>query len=215
MNHETKIGDYCLPEKLRKLRGNNSLQKVSDDLGISRASLGYYESGERKPDAEILLKIANYYNVSCDYLLGRTEAQTTDSNIQMIHKTTGLSEQAIKTLIEYNNISKSDKISQGFVNYNKYLIGTMNILLEKEYGSLFSSIMLYIFSNLEYCIINDIRGEKIPLSCVSFFDENISMGVFEDSDFLSSIYMTRIQKELIELRNLYNSDSTNKAPGTN
>lgn len=52
------------------------MQSVSSDLGISRASLGYYESGERKPDAEILSRIAKYYKVSSDYLLGLNDEET-------------------------------------------------------------------------------------------------------------------------------------------
>ena len=47
-------------------------QETADALGISRASLEYYEKGKRKPDIEILAKFADYYGVSADYLLGRT-----------------------------------------------------------------------------------------------------------------------------------------------
>lgn len=65
---------FC--ERLKELRGDKSLQSVSNSLGISRATLGYYESGERKPDAEILSRIAKYYKVSSDYLLGLNDSET-------------------------------------------------------------------------------------------------------------------------------------------
>lgn len=58
-------------KRLIELRENKNLsrQKVADDLGISRASLEYYEKGKRTPDIETLLKLANYFEVTCDYLI--------------------------------------------------------------------------------------------------------------------------------------------------
>lgn len=41
-------------------------------LEITRASLSHYEKGRRKPDFETLTKLADTFNVSVDYLLGRT-----------------------------------------------------------------------------------------------------------------------------------------------
>ncbi len=56
---------------LRKERGY-SQKKVASDLGISQALLSHYEKGIRECGLDFMVKIADYYNVSCDYLLGRT-----------------------------------------------------------------------------------------------------------------------------------------------
>ena len=56
---------------LRKERGL-SQRRASDELGISQALLSHYEKGIRECGLDFLVKIADYYNVSCDYLLGRT-----------------------------------------------------------------------------------------------------------------------------------------------
>lgn len=56
---------------LRKERGI-SQKKVASDLGVSQALLSHYEKGIRECSLEFLVKTANYYNVSCDYLLGRS-----------------------------------------------------------------------------------------------------------------------------------------------
>ncbi|MCH5300033.1 MAG: helix-turn-helix transcriptional regulator [Ruminococcus sp.] len=56
---------------LRKEKGL-SQKKVADDLDISQALLSHYEKGIRECGLDFLVKIASYYNVSCDYLLGRT-----------------------------------------------------------------------------------------------------------------------------------------------
>ena len=82
---------------LRK-KQNKKRQEVADDLGISRSSLEYYEKNKRKPDIEVLTKIADYYGVSADYLLGRTNAETTDKDLRFVCEYTGLSENAIMTL---------------------------------------------------------------------------------------------------------------------
>lgn len=54
--------------KEQKLTQSN----MAEVLGISRQAYSNYEAGKRQPDNEILLKLAEYFNVSVDYLLGRS-----------------------------------------------------------------------------------------------------------------------------------------------
>lgn len=56
---------------LRKERGLSQKQ-VANDLQISQALLSHYEKGIRECGLDFLVKTAEYYEVSCDYLLGRT-----------------------------------------------------------------------------------------------------------------------------------------------
>ena len=56
---------------LRKERGL-SQKKAAEELQVSQALLSHYEKGIRKCGLEFVVKIANFYNVSCDYLLGRS-----------------------------------------------------------------------------------------------------------------------------------------------
>lgn len=63
-----------LGDRLKKLRLNNGL-KQSDLLkkfNLSSARYSQYENDKRVPDYELLIKFADFYNVSIDYLLGRT-----------------------------------------------------------------------------------------------------------------------------------------------
>jgi Predicted transcriptional regulators len=57
--------------EVRKRKGI-SQQNVADSLGLSRGRLGNYEQGTREPDSEMLRQLANFYNVSVDYLLGNS-----------------------------------------------------------------------------------------------------------------------------------------------
>ena len=56
---------------LRKERGI-SQRTASKDLGISQALLSHYENGVREPGLSFVVKACDYYNVSADFLLGRT-----------------------------------------------------------------------------------------------------------------------------------------------
>lgn len=56
---------------LRKESGVNQ-KTVAEHLQISQSLLSHYEKGKRECGLDFLVKIAEYYNVSCDYLLGRT-----------------------------------------------------------------------------------------------------------------------------------------------
>lgn len=62
-------------ENLKKLRNNHNLtqQDLSLQLNISQQVYSRYEKGSREPDFETLIKIADYFNVSLDYLLGRID----------------------------------------------------------------------------------------------------------------------------------------------
>lgn len=49
-----------------------SQKKAAEDLGISQGLLSHYEKGKRECGLDFLVRAADYYNVSCDYLLGRS-----------------------------------------------------------------------------------------------------------------------------------------------
>lgn len=59
-------------KKLRKTR-NISQLKLALDLNMNQNSISRYENGEREADYETLVKFADYFDVSLDYLLGRTD----------------------------------------------------------------------------------------------------------------------------------------------
>lgn len=66
-------------EKLAELRRNKKLSQyeLAEKLGFSRGKLANYEQGTREPDFETLELIADYFNVSIDYLLGRSNFPST------------------------------------------------------------------------------------------------------------------------------------------
>ena len=59
-------------KKLRKQRGL-SQARLADELNVSPGLIGMYETGKRKPSFEQLEELADYFNVSIDYLTGKDE----------------------------------------------------------------------------------------------------------------------------------------------
>jgi transcriptional regulator with XRE-family HTH domain len=67
-----------LSKRLIELRKKKRItqMEISKKLGIARSTYAGYENGDRKPDSEMIIKLANYFGVSIDYLLCRTDDPT-------------------------------------------------------------------------------------------------------------------------------------------
>ena len=63
---------------LSRLRREKRLsqRQVAADLGISQALLSHYENDAREPKLEFVVKACDYYGVTADYILGRTDDQS-------------------------------------------------------------------------------------------------------------------------------------------
>lgn len=62
----------------KELRISNGMtqSETAEKLGISRSTIGMYETGAREPDFKTLEKIADFFHVNVDYLLGRIGQDT-------------------------------------------------------------------------------------------------------------------------------------------
>lgn len=94
---------------LRKER-QVSQKKAAEDLGVSQGLLSHYEKGKRECGLDFLVRAADYYNVSCDYLLGRSpEPQGTTISVNDIPE---------------DDPNQRDKVTPGsvMIAFNKKLI---------------------------------------------------------------------------------------------
>lgn len=85
-----------------------SQDEFSKFIGITRPTVGFYENGDRIPDAEIISKICKRCNVSADYLLGLSEEKDLDAVVQEVYRSSGLSAAAVSKLKEQRNIFSKD-----------------------------------------------------------------------------------------------------------
>lgn len=99
-------------QRIKKLREESGkLQKeVAADLGITTSALGLYEIDYRKVPPELLVKIANYFNTTTDYILGNSDTIKEEKYQVAFHGgLEGLDEEDIKEVIDFINYIKSKK----------------------------------------------------------------------------------------------------------
>jgi transcriptional regulator with XRE-family HTH domain len=63
-----------LGERLRYLRKSRNLKReeLADVIGITPRAITFYETNDRDPSLKVLLALADYFDVSLDYLVGRS-----------------------------------------------------------------------------------------------------------------------------------------------
>ena len=109
-------------ENLRKLRENKNITqlKLATDLEVTQELISRYELGSSFPQPQMLIKLANYFNCSVDYLLGLTTITTPIKYLTSDAKTLENSE----LLNKYNSLSKEDK--KYFDRFLTFLINNAN-----------------------------------------------------------------------------------------
>lgn len=105
-----------LGERVKQLRINKDITQteLASLLNIARSTLSQYESNQRTPSDEIKLKLSEYFNVSLDYLLGKTDIKNYEDKETTI---------ALHSDIEYDDLPQEAKDEiYNFIDYvkNKY-----------------------------------------------------------------------------------------------
>ena len=67
------MGNFSSVFKQLRIKEHFSQQELADKLGLSKSTISMYENGNREPDLETLEKIADFFNVDMDYLIGRNK----------------------------------------------------------------------------------------------------------------------------------------------
>lgn len=101
--------------RLKKLRKDINLTQaeLSHRLSISRSSLSLYEINKRDPDSETIKKIADFFEVSLDYLYGRT-SDTFNSKTKITNISASLTEKE-KQLLEIFDRIKDEALQEKII----------------------------------------------------------------------------------------------------
>lgn len=102
------------PTRLRYLmeEKNCTLKELSSQIGVTYQAVGAYRDGRSFPALEVAQKIADYFDVSLDYLSGRTNTKSSNTGVKAICKSTLLTEESAKTLTEIDSA-----IAINFINF--------------------------------------------------------------------------------------------------
>ncbi len=68
--------------RIKALREDKNLRQidVAEKTGIDQRTLSNYETGKTNPDSYAIIKLADFYGVTCDYLLGVSDINYTGNN---------------------------------------------------------------------------------------------------------------------------------------
>ena len=90
-------------EKLKSLRKSQKLtqQELADRLGVAKSVVSYYESGDRFPSYDVLIKIAHRFPLTTDYLLDVDKVKTLDVS-NLTDEQIGVITEMIELLQEQN-----------------------------------------------------------------------------------------------------------------
>lgn len=89
-----------------------TVRSLAKDLNVSVGVLSDWQNGNKTPRGDSIMKLAEYFGVTADYLLGLTDASVIDTDIRISCDTTGLSEKAVKILsgMEKSDVEKLSKL---------------------------------------------------------------------------------------------------------
>lgn len=117
-------------ERITELIGDTPSGTVAQDLGLSRQTISNFVNGRYKPVGDNLEKLADYFNVSTDYILGRTDVKSPNTSIIGVCEYLGLTEQAVNSLQEASKFH--NKLSDFIENHLIKLISQIMILSENS-----------------------------------------------------------------------------------
>ena len=101
-------------ERLRELRKSKDLTQaqVADGINCTPAAYNRYETGERQPPTDALTKLADYFGVSLDYLLGRAplrDSALSEYEIEFIKKLRSLPDSVKEDTMDFLDIKLKKK----------------------------------------------------------------------------------------------------------
>lgn len=126
-------------DRFRELMGDQTIEKFSKTLGISRASVGFYIAGDRIPDALGVANIAKKCSVSADWLLGLVNDPTNEQDLKTISEKTGLSSLAVKEIIDRKDSVFFTETLDYLICEAKFLRRLINYSFSFIYGAICDS----------------------------------------------------------------------------
>lgn len=178
-------------ERLKMLREESGMtqQDLASVLNITRTSVSGYERGDRKPEFDMIIKIANTFNKPVDYLLGRTEIDNCIDN-NLITFLSNLKTGNIENLIQRwysNNRHEQYTFNEGDIQIDEMLKNFIRLLYSllqiNEYDSeniddsvrlILSTISIRQNSNFQP------QDYRILLSLIHTYYEDVSISKFVD-----------------------------------
>lgn len=174
---------------LKKLREEKGLSQkdIAEYLGITRQAVASYELAKREPDYDVLKKLADYFSVSVDYLLGRAKCRDVDAI------TVGKNIALIRGGMTYKELSEDISQSTGAIIFPEMLeqyeagermpfIGTLKIIarycgVRESFFYVHNTLVSYQAEQLNYKNIiqsdDENQSSEVSLDEINHFEEDV------------------------------------------
>lgn len=185
-------------------------KELAKAIGVADNAVSYYCNGDRVPNYEQLIAIAQYLEVSADYLLGLSNEPTTDKEKQFVCDYTGLSEVVIDCL-------RLEATNQLAAHIGKV---TNELCLSPKAQEFYSALYFYLLSDTAKIKSSDIFAPGINPE-MSTYEEGIAYSVREskgdtitetthyqklDSKFMESVLMVVVENTLRNIKSDINTE---------
>ncbi len=161
--------------------------QLAELLGVTRQTVSQYVNGISEPGYDALIKIANHFSVSLDYLLGRSKEKTSDINIQAACKTTGLSETSVSRLhafVAMNSDAIDGALSEDYFACNSH----------------FAYELVNEFIDFAFCGLDS--GKRIPFIDYISFRQDYSSAQKSATEF-SNMTLNESTEQTIHLAKIH------------
>lgn len=203
-----------LAKNLTTLIGKD-VAKIAKHLDCTPQAINQYKLGVSVPQTEKLVKIAEYYNVSVDYLLGLSDVKSTDPKVKEICEYTGLSEEAIEKLHEHTEFNK---------NYPQYknVLEHLDIFIE-NCGYIFEYLNKYIesvslcgalekeYPNIDFTVgdrglVVNIKAREVKQKTFLEDEKEVLKDYQEEVEEKQPLYLYNLQKMFVEFVEKYGEE---------
>ena len=171
--------------RIKQLREEKGLkqEELAKEMSVSPSAIGMYETNKREPNNELTVKLANYFNVSTDYLLGKCNNEKLEQSVALgfkdrlvlLRKELGLTQEEFAEKIGYtrtavsaweigrNEPSNSDtlKIANFFGVTTDYLLGKTDV---RDTGEQIDDVLneaMIGMSKEEYNALTEVQKQQI------------------------------------------------------
>ena len=173
---------YPFPSRLRKLmeERKTTQRELAQAIGVRPQTVSLYVQGQSFPDVNGLARIAIYFGISADYLIGNTDMPNVDLTMQEIHRITGLSAGAICKLQDI--FKKNEKTA--FSDIISLLIEDSNA---EYFLACIAELISYSFDGTGDEVM-PIDGMNMTMPKEKFLKTTLQINFIENLRFISGAY---------------------------
>lgn len=190
--------------KLRDLidASGKTRKEIALNLNCDISTITKHYRGDRDVTTEFVIKYAKYFNVSTDYLLGLSDVETTDKDVQFICEYTGLKEESVNWLHNLKYAEQEDNSEA--IEEKKNIINSL-ILLDGNISSIGKLSDLFF----DYCSAIDSAVKQKERAVLKLVTNGVSDDVesnvrlFKDFTDMSDLTLFRMQQTVLKFTMLY------------